>query len=121
MRYADFFKESPEFLQLAVGKFFSAQGIRHRETAIAASAINMFMRLTEKIKRQATFTQQGLAIAQQLVSLIEDSEQGKLPTQALGADEIQNLYYLIGVVSSIEALAEEQRVQLLQWALTKQT
>ena len=50
--------------------------------------------------------------------MIEDSENGK-KGNVLETTDLQDLYSVIGVLASMGAVAEEYRVQLLNWSFER--
>lgn len=119
MRYAEFFKDNAQFLTTTVGWFFAKQGIRNESNAIASQAVNLFLRLTEKFRHSAIFPSQAESIATHLMALINDCETGIVSQETLGFSEVQDLYSVLGVLASTEAVPEAFRVQLLNWALER--
>lgn len=88
VRYSDFFKDSANFFTTAINWFFSPQGARNGTKAIASQAINLFLRLMQKIRQMPNFAAQAELIAQHLLALITDCENGQISADVVGEHEI---------------------------------
>ena len=95
--------------------------MRHQSKAIASQAVNHYLRLTEKFRHQAVFAENAQVIAQQLMELVQACESGQISQETLGYSELQDLYSVLGIISSNDSVAEDFRVQLLNWALERQS
>jgi len=64
---------------------------------------------------------QAEAISQHLVAIISSVEASPVSSDQLGFSEVQDLYSLLGIIASTEAVPEDFRVNLLNWALERQS
>lgn len=51
VRYSDYFKDNAHFFSTAINWFFSDKGARNGTKAVASQAINLFLRLMQKLRQ----------------------------------------------------------------------